>query len=160
MVSKLLAASLVLSIIGAVLNFASGTLLLQPEQEGDMGMRPPGREATTWAILLFGLGVLLIVTGVLEVTRMAMRRMRLFGGSMIIYGIVMLIIGGFMFNGSTPTMQGATIYSAGMLVIGIGMVANGFLMMTMSEENKCKECGISFPSKEAMMRHNKEVHGT
>ncbi len=132
--------SLVLSVIGAVLNLVSGTSILAMASvpiAGNMGMMPPGSGITMWALLLYGLGGLLIVTGVLGVTHVGMSRMRTFGGIMVVYGVVMLIIGGSMFMGITPVMQGA-ISSMGMLLVGLAMIVNGTLMAT---RPKMREAG-------------------
>lgn len=161
MFPKLTAAGLVLSVIGAILDFAAGFLLLQPVQRGGMdgmGRQSPSAEATVWSTLLFVLGLLLLASGVLGATRVGMARMRLFGGLMVVYGVVMLIIGGLMLGGVSPMMQGTMIYSPGMSVVGIGMAAIGLLMINVKEEYKCSICRIHFPTEEAMIKHNREVH--
>lgn len=137
MASTLAVVGLVLSVIGAALDFTSGTLILQtpsimPVASG-MGMAPMNTGAITWGLLLYGLGGPLIVTGVLGVTRVGMGRMHIFGGLMVIYGIIMLLIGGSMFMGVTPMMEGALFSSVGMFAVGLGMMVNGLLMATRRE---------------------------
>lgn len=141
MVSRMATMGLALSVVGAALDFASGTLILQTASMPtmpDMGMGPVTTYATVWSLLLYSLGGLLIITGVLGVTRVSMGRMHIFGGMMAIYGIIMLIIGALMLMEITPTMQGATFSSIGMFVVGFGMVINGLLMATRREMTKPK----------------------
>ena len=94
-----------------------------------MGMEVPSIGAFGWAPALYGLGGLLLVTGVLGVTRRGMRQMRVLGVSMLIYGLLMLTLGALMLARLTPAMQEATMLGIGMGIVGVSMLANGFLMM-------------------------------
>lgn len=131
MVSSFYAVGLVLSVIGGVLDFVSGYMILQTAgmfMLGDVEMMGVGIQATTWVLLLFVLGVLLLVTGVLGVTRAAMGRMHVFGGLMVVYGVVMLFIGFSMLMGLAVMMM-ATPSGVAMLIVGLGMIINGLLMI-------------------------------
>jgi hypothetical protein len=125
MVSRIAAVGLALSVVGAALDFASGTLILQAASMPIMpGMRVGSvtTNAMVWSLLLFGLGGLLLITGVLGVTHVSMGRMHIFGGLMAIYGIIMLIIGALMLMEITPMMQGVIFSSTGMVIVGFGMI--------------------------------------
>ncbi|WP_309491901.1 hypothetical protein [Candidatus Hecatella orcuttiae] len=135
-IPRLAAVGLALSAAGAALDFTSGTLMLQrtfmPTMPGmGMGMRMAAfpAYAAWWAFLLYALGSLLIVTGILGATRMSMGRMHVFGALMATYGVIMLAVGALMLSGVTPMMQGAVFSGLGMLAVGAGMTVNGLLMV-------------------------------
>jgi hypothetical protein len=76
------------------------------------------------------LGLLLLITGILGVSRFGNGRMHLFGGLMTLYGIIMLIIGSIIFLGIMPMTQEANFINIGMFIVGFGMIINGILMTT------------------------------
>ncbi len=131
MPSNLAVIGFVLSLIGAILDFSAGTLIVRGSSSmsmgGEMGMEAMGAAAVFWPILLYSLGVILIVTGLLGITKIGMGRMRLFGGLMILDGFLMLAIGGSMIIGVTLMMSGI-ISGIVMLFVGSAMIGNGALM--------------------------------
>lgn len=132
MASNLAVSGFVLSLVGAILDFSAGTLIVRGSSSmstgGEMGMQPTGVAAVFWPILLYSLGAILIATGLLGMTKIGMGRMRLFGGLMVLYGVLMLAIGGSMIIGVTLMMSGM-ISGVAMLFIGSGMIGNGALMV-------------------------------
>ncbi len=131
MASNLAVIGFVLSLVGAILDFSSATLIVRGPSSmsmgGDMGMQTMVNPSVFWPILLYSLGAILIATGLLGITKIGMGRMRLFGGLMILYGILMLAIGGSMIVGVTLMMSGM-ISGVAMLFIGSAMIGNGVLM--------------------------------
>jgi hypothetical protein len=81
---------------------------------------------SSWTIGLSIFGGVVVLTGILSITPIAMRRMETFGGLMLAYGAVMIGIGWLMH--SIPMMMGANLSSIGMYFIGIAMVASGLSM--------------------------------
>lgn len=135
MPSALPLVGLLLSIVGAILDFASGAFILQTlSTPVGTGMVASGVQSTAWGwtLLLFAMGALLLITGVLGITPLAMRRMRFFGVIMILYGIVMLVIGSFMSFGIAPMMRGGLVSGLTMLMVGLGMIVNGKMMAAKS----------------------------
>ncbi|MEK0326072.1 MAG: hypothetical protein QQN63_10250 [Nitrosopumilus sp.] len=132
MASNLAVIGFVLSLVGAILDFSAGTLIVRGPSSmsmgGEMGMQTMVNASVFWPILLYSLGVILIVTGLLGITKIAIGRMGLFGGLMILYGIMMLAIGGSMIVGVTLMMSGM-ISGTAMLFIGAAMIGNGTLMV-------------------------------
>ena len=132
MASNLAVIGFVLSLVGAILDFSAGTLIVRGSSTmsmgGEMGMQTMVNASVFWPILLYSLGVILIVTGLLGITKIAIGRMGLFGGLMILYGIMMLAIGGSMIVGVTLMMSGM-ISGTAMLFIGAAMIGNGTLMV-------------------------------
>lgn len=124
---------LALSLIGAILDFTSGTLIFGASSmplERSMGMTAITMDANVWTTILYGLGGLLVITGIAGATRIGTGRMHLTGGIMTAYGVIMLIIGGLMFTRATPMMQSAEFLGIGMIVIGLAMIINGVTMAT------------------------------
>lgn len=123
-------AGLILSIAGAAVDFASGTVMLQDAMvtQSMMG-NTMNTSAIIWGFLLYGLATLLVITGVIGVTSVAEGKMHIFGLLMAIYGVVMLIIGSTMFVGVTPMMQGVFVSTFAMFAIGLGMILNGMIMV-------------------------------
>lgn len=132
MASNLAVIGFVLSVVGAILDFSAGTLIVRGSSSmsmgGEMGMQTMVTASVFWPILLYSLGAVLIATGLLGITKIGMGRMRLFGGLMILYGIMMLAIGGSMIVGVTLMMSGL-ISGTAMLFIGSAMIGNGALMI-------------------------------
>ncbi|MFQ6011982.1 MAG: hypothetical protein ACE5KG_07400 [Nitrososphaerales archaeon] len=132
MPSNLAVIGFILSLVGAILDFSSGTLIFQGPSSmsmgGEMSMQPMISAGVAWPILLYSLGAILLATGLLGLTKIGKERMRLFGGLMVLYGIVMLVIGGAMIAGVTLMMSGI-ISGVAMLFIGAAMIGNGSLMV-------------------------------
>jgi CHASE2 domain-containing sensor protein len=84
--------------------------------------------AQAWAIVLYSLGAILAITGILGATSAGMRRMKRIGSLMLLYGIVMIGVGALMYGGYAPTMGNLVLSSAGMLAVGVLMILNGALM--------------------------------
>jgi len=131
MASNLAVVGFVLALVGAILDFSAGTLIVRSSSSmsmiDEMGMSVTVAGTVAWPIFLYSLGVILVATGLLGITKIGMRRMRLFGGLMILYGIVMLAVGGSMIIGVTLMMSGM-ISGIAMLFIGSAMIGNGALM--------------------------------
>ena len=131
--SRTASIGLILSVARAVLDFASATLILQMASDPSMlntGMSTSMNSNILWSLLLYGLGVLLLITGILGVTRFSDGRMPIFAGSMTLYGIIMLIIGVIMLIGVMPMTQEGNLINLGMFIIGFSMIINGILMTT------------------------------
>ena len=128
-----------ISILSASLDFVSGSQLLQitsmTDNEG-MSMQSPISTETVLASLLFFLGVLIIVTGVIGVLRVSMKRMNIVGGLMITYGIIMILIGMTMVDGTSPMMGWMTFSGIGMHALGLMMIVNGVIMVKSSRAQK------------------------
>lgn len=116
---------LVLSLAGAVLDLASGTAMLRGSV---MGTAASDRAVLAWAVVLYSLAALLVVSGILGASSAGMRRMRMVGALMLIYGFVMVAIGALMYGGYAPMMGDQLLSSSGMLAVGCLMVVNGALM--------------------------------
>jgi hypothetical protein len=118
-----------LGVVGAVLDFYVGYLILQGSSTNDMGMVViQSGSALAWGVGLFILGGLLILTALASVTSLGTGRGKSFGALMVVYGVVMLAIGGFMYSGFAPMMGGALLSSLGMILLGALMVLNGAVM--------------------------------
>lgn len=111
----------ILSLVGGLLDFASGAMVLAEGMHPEMGALA-GAYTPLLGILLLVLGAAVVVTGVASIMMIGMMRMRLFRALMMAYGIVMLPVGWAMLNG---TMY---FYGYGMLAVGALMVVNGLTM--------------------------------
>ena len=78
MISRNSSIGLILSVVGALLDFASATFLFQT----DSGMSTSMNSNIFWSLILIILGVVLLITGFLGVTSYSMGRMTVFGGLM------------------------------------------------------------------------------
>lgn len=107
---------LALSIVGAALDFASGyTTGLMPSG----GMEVP----SIFTILLYLLGGVVVVVGILLVAPSMARRMKWFGLLMEVLGVVMALASAWI-----PGMNAGL--SDAMLIVGALMILNGALMQT------------------------------
>ena len=104
---------LALSVVGALLDFASGYTFAP--MEGGMAM------ATTSEIFMYLLGAVLIILGILSVTPLMAGRMRWSGIGMEVLGVIMALVSG-LFPGMNEGISDA------MLVVGALMIINGILM--------------------------------
>ncbi|OHE55797.1 MAG: hypothetical protein A3K61_03785 [Thaumarchaeota archaeon RBG_16_49_8] len=129
--SRLNVVALFLSIVGAAVDFSSGTIMLQnamvSSSKSMMG-NTIDIGAVVWGLLLYGLATVLVITGVLGTTRVADGKMPVFGGLMVAYGAVMLVIGSVMFIGITPVMQDILASTLAMFAVGLSMLLNGMVM--------------------------------
>lgn len=128
---RLNAVALFLSIVGAAVDFSSGTIMLQnamvSSSKSMMG-NTIDTGAVVWGLLLYGLATILVITGVLGTTRVADGKIPVFGGLMFVYGAVMLVIGSVMFIGVTPVMQDIIASTLAMFAVGLSMLLNGMVM--------------------------------
>jgi hypothetical protein len=113
------ALGLVLSVVGAALDFVSGYSLVLDSSSMTM---------TVEVDLLVGLGLLalgmaVLATGVVMATGRAAGRTNLLGALMEIYGILMGLVSAY-----TPSMNGGI--ADLMLVVGILMFLNGIIMQS------------------------------
>jgi len=128
--SRLNAVALFLSIVGAAVDFGSGTIMLQSamvSSKSAMG-NTIDTGAVVWGLLLYGLATILVTTGVLGTTRVADGKMVVFGGLMVVYGTIMLVIGSVMFIGITPVMQDIFASTLAMFAVGLSMLLYGTVM--------------------------------
>jgi len=123
---RMAALGLVLSLLGALLDFASGTAVLR----GLSMMEPMSLQQTAipWTISLYSLGIVLVITGLLGVSSVGLIRMRTMGFLMLLYGITMVGVGALMYEGYTPMMANTALLGLGMMGVGIVMLVNGVLM--------------------------------
>ena len=131
--SRTASIGLILSAAGAVLDFTSATFILQITSDSSMlntGMSTSMNSNILWSLLLYGLGVLLLIMGILGVTSFSDGRMPIFAGLMTLYGIIMLIIGVIMLIWIMPMTQEGNLINLGMFIIGFSMIINGILMTT------------------------------
>jgi hypothetical protein len=119
-------ASLVVSVLGAALDFYSSYRILSYPT---MGMMEPSQSATVWGVGLASLGVVLLVTASAGVSSFGVGRMALLGALMAIYGVLMFFLGAAMDLGVSPGMQTAMLAGVGMLAVGVLMVVNGYMML-------------------------------
>ncbi len=131
MKSRISSVALFLSIIGAAVDFSSGTIMLQNAMVTSKNVigNVISIDGVVWGLLLYGLATLLTMTGVLGITRIGEGRMRIFGGLTSFYGVVMLIVGSAMFAGFTPIIQDIFAPTLAMFAVGLGMLLNGMIMM-------------------------------
>jgi hypothetical protein len=131
--NRALAVALILALVGAAFDFASGYLIIastmQPALIG-MGMNIESihTSAYGWGIGISAMGIVLIVTAFLSLTQLGKNKMGTFGILMISYGIIMLILGAAMYQQVTPAMKGAIVSGIGMFVVGALMIFNGAMM--------------------------------
>ena len=104
---------LALSIVGAILDFASGYMAAPME----VSMASAYVEETSLLVL----GAIVLVLGMVSVTPSLIKRMKWTGLGMEILGVVMAVV-----SGVVPGMN--TDISYGMLVVGALMIINGALM--------------------------------
>lgn len=135
------ATALFLSLIGAAVDFGSGTIMLQNAKVASKSMMGNTIDigGVVWGLLLYGLAALLIITGVLGTTHVADGRMPVFGGLMATYGVVMLLIGSVMFMGITPLMQDIFASTLVMFAVGLSMLLNGLVMAIGSRSMSLKQ---------------------
>ncbi len=119
-------AGVALSFAGAALDFTSGSLISVSQSGLDM-MHTETTSGLVWTIVLYSLGALLALTGILSLTSLGMKRMQTFGGFMVAYGVVMLGLGGLMF--SIQLMQSPILLGGGMLIVGALMILNASVML-------------------------------
>lgn len=128
-----------LAIAGAILDFYSGSIFFSISVSTTSTMMGATTihhsvAAEGWGIFLVALGVLLVLTAVLNlIASFGMKHMALFGILMMGYGAVMLVVGALMYFGVTPMMSQqyyiVLVSSFGMFAIGALMVVNGALMV-------------------------------
>jgi hypothetical protein len=117
------AAGFILSMLGGLLDFASGSLLLINRMGGYLGLSSVG-----WGLGLFVLGGMVVLTGVESVTMAGMRFKNIISALMIVYGLAMLFVGWAMSSGTSLLMGGASLNGYAMVAVGVLMIANGALM--------------------------------
>jgi hypothetical protein len=124
-----------LSVAGAISDFISGSLILASSMASsydNMTMTYSYNvQDLAWAVLLFVLGGLILITGVISLSSFGMKNMRGIGSIMAIFGAIMIGSGLIMAEGMSPSMMGFTDRSAigvAMFVIGALMIVNGFWM--------------------------------
>jgi hypothetical protein len=122
----------VLGFAGAALDFISGYSVGSQSMMSvdDMGIKSTvyNTSALGWGIGISVLGVALVITAILSLTRLGSARMGSFGLLMIVFGAIMFVIGGSMYLGIVPMMAYSDLSSAGMFTVGALMVVNGRLM--------------------------------
>jgi hypothetical protein len=111
---------LALSLVGGVIDLLSGYSMTQGANV--VPMMSESSQAL-FGIGLFGVGVLVMFTGLLLVTERFSGRMSLLGALMEVYGIVMGLVSTY-----APGMNPSA--ADGMLVVGILMFLNGILMQS------------------------------
>ncbi len=117
----------ILGLIGGLLDFASASLLLLSPRDAT-GMMDAGA-AEGWGVVLLALGLAVVVTSILSVQSIGIRRGKVFSLLMVLYGIVMVAVGLSMTTGYIPMVTGiSVIYSYGMVLVGGAMVVNGLMM--------------------------------
>ncbi len=115
-----------LGVIGGLLDFASATSVVI--NQGGSGMMngyllsPDG-----WAVVLVGLGILVVAVAVLSATSTGVMHLKGFSLLMVLLGFLMAVIGTLMSAGSVE--GSSTIYSYGMVIVGALMAINGALML-------------------------------
>jgi hypothetical protein len=118
--------SFIIGLIGGILDFASASLLLLGQ--GSAGSVTGGPIPTyVWAAVLVVLGIVVVITSVLSVLSIEMRRDRVFSLLMVTYGAIMLVIGALLVSGYIVATDLSIIYSYGMVLVGGAMVANGVI---------------------------------
>jgi hypothetical protein len=132
---SLLVSGLVLGIIGAILDFYSGSAFLSMSMSTTtmMGVTTThyNGSAQYWGIFLLFLGIALLLTAGISITSYGLRQMALFGMLMMGFGVVMFAVGALMYSGITPMMpqQSTTLVSSlGMFGVGALMLVNGSFM--------------------------------
>ncbi len=93
---------------GAALDFISGYSVGSQSMMSvdDMGIKSTvyNTSALGWGIGIWVLGVALVITAILSLTRLGSARMGSFGLLMIVFGAIMFVIGGSMYLGIVPMM--------------------------------------------------------
>ncbi len=115
-----------LGIIGGLLDFGSATTAAIG-QGGGVTVWGYLLSGYGWAVVLAGLGVLVVAVSVLSVTSAGVRNLKAFSVLMVVLGLVMAIIGTIMSGGGM--MGAALIYGYGMIIVGVLMVINGAMML-------------------------------
>ncbi len=122
----------VLGIAGAFLDFSAGYLLLTQSMTttNDMGVTNVEYNASTisWGVGIIALGAVLLITALVSVSTIGIKRMRFMGVIMVIYGATMLFIGASMYSRIASMMEGSLALSFGMFLVGGLMVLNGIVM--------------------------------
>lgn len=134
-ISRSTLAGLVLTLVGAVLDFYSGyvflTLTTTTVERMGVAVSDYNSSALTWGIALSVLGGVLLITAVASMIFSSTVKIRMgafFGFVMMGYGAIMLLVGGAMYFGATPMMEGSGLSSFGMFVVGLLMAVNGLVM--------------------------------
>jgi hypothetical protein len=124
-----------ISIVAALLDFISGSIILQntsmSESNNGMMQQPaPSMLGDWWIAFLFGLGVLIVATGSLYFTRFGMKNMRTLGFIMILYGAIMIGTGAVMISGMSGIMSPSQSIVLGflMLIAAVLMIFEGYHM--------------------------------
>jgi uncharacterized membrane protein HdeD (DUF308 family) len=113
------AIGLSLSVVGAILDFVSGYVLVLDSSSMTMAV---GADLLV-GVGLVALGIAVLATGLMMVSRRAADRTNLLGALMEIFGILMGLVSAY-----TPSMNGGI--ADLMLVVGILMFLNGILMQS------------------------------
>ncbi len=128
--NRTLSFSFILGIVGALIDFSTGYLLLSESTmtTNDMGVTLTSYNtfAIAWGIGISVLGIALVLTAVANI--FSMEHVALFGVLMVLFGIIMLFIAGAMYSHVTPIMSGYLVSSIAMSVVGALMISNGIFM--------------------------------
>ena len=119
----------ILGLIGGLLDFASASILLLSPRDAMGTMDAGAAGAEGWGVVLLALGAAVVVTSILSVQSIGIRRGKVFSLLMVLFGVVMVVVGLSMTTGYIPMATGiSVIYSYGMVLVGGAMVVNGLMM--------------------------------
>lgn len=119
----------IIGLAGGVLDFASGTGLLQNGmQQTIMENASTAPQNDVVGLGLYALGAVVIASAAASVISVGRKHLGLLSGLMVVYGVVMLLVGGLMAGGLLTMMISTPFYGYAMVVVGALMIANGSIM--------------------------------
>ena len=119
--------SALIGIIGGIVDFAIGLIILQQPSSAASMMMETSRTQTSISLgySILALGAVVLFTGLYMLTVKMMQHRSGFGLLMILYGIIMLISGAGMIGQMFFVMQGSTFSGGLMIVVGLAMLYSG-----------------------------------
>jgi hypothetical protein len=118
----------ILGLVGGLLDFVSGTGLLQNGMQQTMMESATDAQNQGVGLGLYVLGAIVIASAVALVTSVGRGHSKLLSGLMVVNGVVMLLVGGWMAGDLPRMMTSAPTYGYAMVVVGALMIANGSMM--------------------------------
>lgn len=128
---------LVLSLLGAGIDIFSSFSLTLSQDVNSQNQMPMSFDPTFLILPLDILSILLIVTGILSVTLLAIKHAHILAALMIIYSLAMINIGYLMYSNAMMTSN-MVLIGITMIILGGAMLVNAGMMMAMTPRSMVK----------------------
>lgn len=128
---------LVLSLLGAGIDIFSSFSLTLSQDVNSQNQMLMSFDPTFLILPLDILSILLIVTGILSVTLLAIKHAHILAALMIIYSLAMINIGYLMYSNAMMTSN-MVLIGITMIILGGAMLVNAGMMMAMTPRSMVK----------------------